>query len=72
LLATSAPKITACKQAVAPRGAGYSDRLLADSLLAAGKKAEAVAIYRHLQKTRTAPTERHVRAAAERALARAR
>ena len=44
---------------------------LADSLLAAGKKAEAVAIYSHLQKTRTAPAERHVRAAAERALARA-
>ena len=34
------------------------------------KPAEAVAIYRHLQKTRTAPAERPVRAAAERALAR--
>ena len=29
MLATSAPEITACKQAVAPRGAGYSDRPLA-------------------------------------------
>ena len=28
MLATSAPEITACKQAVAPRGAGHSDRLL--------------------------------------------
>jgi len=40
---------------------------LAEGLLAAGRKAEAVAIYTHLGKTRTAPSERHVREAAERA-----
>ena len=42
---------------------------LAEGLMAKGKKAEAVAIYAHLQKTRTGPTERHIREAAERALA---
>ncbi len=40
---------------------------LAEGLLAAGRKAEAAAIYAHLRKTRTAPSERHVREAAERA-----
>ena len=44
---------------------------LADNLLAAGKKAEAVAIYMHLARNRTGPAERHVHEAAERALARA-
>ena len=42
---------------------------LADNLAAAGKKAEAGKIYRHLEKTRTDPSERHVREAARRALA---
>jgi hypothetical protein len=44
---------------------------LAEALLAAGRKAEAVAIYAHLQKTRTDPSERHIREAADRALERA-
>ena len=42
---------------------------LAENLVAAGKKAEAVKIYTHLQNTRTDPSERHVREAAEKALA---
>jgi len=42
---------------------------LADNLLAAGKKAEAMAIYMHLARTRTGPAERHIHEAAERALA---
>ncbi|HUU08977.1 MAG TPA: HEAT repeat domain-containing protein [Phycisphaerae bacterium] len=41
---------------------------LAEGLLVAGKKAEALAIYTHLQKTRTEPPERHVLDAAERAI----
>ena len=45
---------------------------LAEALLAAGKKAEAVALYTHLARTRTGPAERHIRDAAERALAAAR
>ena len=60
-----------CITASSRTAASFAASGRADSLLAAGKKAEAVAIYSHLQKTRTAPTERHVRAAAERALARA-
>ena len=39
---------------------------LGENLLAAGKKGAAAAIYGHLLKTRAAPSERHVRAAAER------
>ena len=42
---------------------------LADNLLAAGQKAEAMAIYMHLARTRTGPAERHIHEAAERALA---
>lgn len=42
---------------------------LADNLLAAGKKAEAMAIYMHLARTRTGPAEHHIHEAAERALA---
>jgi len=42
---------------------------LADGLMAGGKKAEAVAIYTHLRDTRTGRAERHIREAAERALA---
>ena len=45
---------------------------LAEGLLARGKKAEAVAIYTHLEKTRTGLSERHIREAAARALASAR
>jgi len=45
---------------------------LADALLAAGRKAEAAAIYSRLHETRTARGERHVRDAAARALAAAR
>ena len=41
---------------------------LAENLVAAGKKAEAAKIYTHLQNTRTDPSERHVREAAEKAL----
>jgi len=43
--------------------------LLAENLLAAGKKTEAKRIYSHLQQTRTEPNERYVREAAEKALA---
>ncbi len=42
---------------------------LAEKLLAAGKKAEAVKIYSHLKKTRTDAGERYIRDAAERGLA---
>jgi HEAT repeat protein len=42
---------------------------LAEGLLAAGKKAEATKVLTHLRDTRTDPAERHVREAAERALA---
>ncbi len=42
---------------------------LAENLAAAGKRAEAAKIYTQLQNTRTDPSERHVREAAERALA---
>lgn len=42
---------------------------LAEALAAAGKKDQAAAIYAHLQKSRTDPSERHVRDAAGRALA---
>lgn len=41
---------------------------LADALLAAGKRAEAAAIYAHMAKTRTEPTEKHIKEAAERGL----
>jgi HEAT repeat protein len=41
---------------------------LAETLAASGKKSEAAAIYRHLAKTRSDPSEMHIRAAAERAL----
>lgn len=43
--------------------------LLAETLLAAGQKKEAAAIYRHLESTRTDAAERHVRDAATRGLA---
>jgi len=42
---------------------------LADALLAAGKKPEAAAIYAHMATTRTDPTEKHIKQAAERGLA---
>ncbi|MEE8451118.1 MAG: HEAT repeat domain-containing protein [Thermoguttaceae bacterium] len=42
---------------------------LAENLLAAGHKAEALKIYTHLKKTRTDPDEQYVREAAENALA---
>jgi HEAT repeat protein len=45
--------------------------LLAENLLAAGRKEQAVNLYRRLRDTRTDPAEAHVRAAAGRALARA-
>jgi HEAT repeat protein len=45
--------------------------LLADNLLAAGRKKEAVRIYSHLRDTRTDPGERFIREAAERGLAKA-
>ena len=41
---------------------------LAEALMAAGKKPEAIAIYRHMAATRTAPHEKHIRDAARRAL----
>jgi len=41
---------------------------LAEGLVAAGKKSAAAAVYAHLQKTRTDPSERHVREAAGRGL----
>jgi len=43
--------------------------LLAEKLLAAGKKAEAARIYTHLQQTRTDASERYIRDAAAKALA---
>ncbi len=43
--------------------------VLAEGLAAAGKKDEAAGIYTHLDKTRTDPSERHVREAAKRGLA---
>lgn len=46
--------------------------VLAEKLLAAGKKSEAVRIYRHLQDTRTDSSEQHVRDVALRALQSAR
>jgi HEAT repeat protein len=46
--------------------------LLAEKLLAAGKKDDAASIYTHLRDTRTDPSERYVRDVAERALAAAR
>jgi hypothetical protein len=42
--------------------------LLAERLAAANHKSQATRIYAHLRDTRTGPTERHVREAAERAL----
>ncbi|HUT37306.1 MAG TPA: HEAT repeat domain-containing protein [Planctomycetota bacterium] len=42
---------------------------LAEALVAAGKKPEAAAIYAHIAKTRTDPTEKHLKDAAERGLA---
>ena len=44
--------------------------LLAERLLAAGKKADAVRIYKHLESTRTDPSEAYVRELAVEALAR--
>lgn len=44
--------------------------LLAERLLAAGKKAEAAKVYGHLQETRTDPSETYVRDAAREGLAR--
>jgi hypothetical protein len=46
--------------------------VLAEKLLAAGRKSEAVKVYTHLRSTRTDPTEKYVRDAAEKALAGAR
>lgn len=43
--------------------------LLAERLLADGRKAESQKIYAHLQKTRSDPSERYIRDAAEKALA---
>jgi len=43
--------------------------LLAEKLLASGKKSEAAKIYTHLRNTRKDPAERYVREAAEKALA---
>lgn len=43
--------------------------LLAENLLAAGKKKEAARIYTHLKDTRTDPSERHVKLAATKGLA---
>lgn len=43
--------------------------VLAEGLAAAGKTDEAAAIYAHLAKTRNDPSERHIRAAAEKGLA---
>jgi hypothetical protein len=43
--------------------------LLAETLLAVGKKKEAVTVYGHLGETRTDPAEKHVRDAAARGLA---
>jgi len=43
--------------------------LLAEKLLAAGKKAEAAKLYTHLRDSRTDPTEKYVRDLAEKALA---
>ena len=45
---------------------------LAEGLAAAGKKTAAIAMYEHLQQTRTDPSERHVREAASRRLLAAR
>jgi len=42
---------------------------LGDALLAAGKKPEAAAIYAHIARTRTDPSEKHLRTAAEKGLA---
>jgi HEAT repeat protein len=42
---------------------------LAENLVAAGKESDAAAIYAHLLKTKTDPSERHIREAAERGLA---
>ena len=41
---------------------------LAENLMAAGKRSEAVAIYSHLKKTRTDPSERHIYETAERGM----
>jgi HEAT repeat protein len=46
--------------------------LLAERLLAAGRKVEAVKLYSHLRDTHTDPGERHIREAAERGLEAAR
>ncbi len=43
--------------------------LLAENLLAAGKKKEAARIYTHLKDTRTDPSERHIKEAATKGLA---
>jgi len=43
--------------------------LLAERLLAAGKKKEAARIYTHLKDTRTEPTEKHIKEAATKGLA---
>ncbi len=43
--------------------------LLAEKLLAVGKKSEAVRIYKHLRDTRTDPAERYVSDAAKTGLA---
>lgn len=43
--------------------------LLAENLLAAGKKKEAARIYAHLKNTRTDPSERHIKEAATKGLA---
>lgn len=43
--------------------------LLAENLLAAGKKKEAARIYTHLRDTRTDPSERHIKEAATKGLA---
>ncbi len=50
-------------------GATSACLLLAENLMAAGKKADAAKICRHLQKTRTDPGEAYVREAAEKLLA---
>ena len=66
-----------CRIKAAGVGPGYerikatsNALLLAERLLAAGKKAEAARIYTHLKETRTDASEKYVREIATEALAR--
>ena len=49
--------------------AGKHCLVLAEKLTASGKKVEAAKIYTHLRDTRTDPSEKYIREAAERGLA---